>query len=95
MMLKIDRARTLLYDAACAVDHEPATAEIHARMVKSAASDAASFCSGRSVQLHGGIGFTWECAVHLWFKRQKHNEALFGDAAHQRRKLAELLIGPL
>ena len=95
MMLKIDRARTLLYDAACAVDHEPATAEINARMAKSAASDAASFCSGRSVQLHGGIGFTWECAVHLWFKRQKHNEALFGDAAHQRRKLAELLIGPL
>jgi alkylation response protein AidB-like acyl-CoA dehydrogenase len=60
-------------------------------MAKSAASDMAAFCCGRSVQLHGGIGFTWECDVHIYFKRQKHNQMLYGDGAYQRTKLAEVL----
>ena len=55
------------------------------------ASDAAAFCSDRSIQLHGGIGFTWECDVHLYVKRQKHNQFLYGDAAYQRARLAELI----
>lgn len=93
MMIAVDEARSLVYDAACAVDHEPADAETAARMAKSAASDAAALCSGRSVQLHGGIGFTWECFVQLYFKRQKHSEALLGDGAWQRARLAERLFG--
>src|SRR5262245_30163787 len=91
MMIAIDRARSLTYAAACAVDHEPHDAVRLARMAKAAASDAAAFCSDRSVQLHGGIGFTWECDVHLYFKRQKHTEQLFGSGAFQRAKLADLL----
>jgi alkylation response protein AidB-like acyl-CoA dehydrogenase len=87
MMLDVDRARSLVYAAACAIDTEPQRAEYYARMAKSAASDMAAFCSGRSVQLHGGIGFTWECDVHLYFKRQKHNQMLFGDGIYQRTKL--------
>ena len=90
MMLAIDQARSLVYTAACAIDSEPAQAERFARMAKSSAADMAAFCSGRSVQLHGGIGFTWECDVHLYFKRQLHNQLLFGDAGHQRTKLAAL-----
>ncbi|MCA9716305.1 MAG: acyl-CoA dehydrogenase family protein [Myxococcales bacterium] len=95
MMMKIDEARSLVYDAACSFEHEPAHAELRARMAKSSASDAAAYCSSRSVQLHGGIGFTWECFVHLYFKRQKHNEVLLGDGAYQRAKLADALIGPI
>lgn len=95
MMIMIDEARSLVYNAACAIDHEPELAETYARMAKSSASDAASYCSSRSVQLHGGIGFTWECFVHLYFKRQKHNQVLFGDGAYQRAKLAETLMGPV
>ena len=91
MMIAVDRARSLTYAAACAVDTEPAEALRLARMAKAAASDAAAFCSDRSVQLHGGIGFTWECDVHLYFKRQQHNEALYGDAAYQRGRIAEML----
>jgi alkylation response protein AidB-like acyl-CoA dehydrogenase len=91
MMIAVDRARSLTYAAACAVDHEPDDALRLARMAKAAASDAAAFCSDRSVQLHGGIGFTWECDVHLYFKRQKHTEQLFGSGAFQRAKLAGLL----
>ena len=90
-MLAIDQARSLVYTAACAIDTEPEHAERYARMAKSSAADMAAFCSGRSVQLHGGIGFTWECDVHLYFKRQLHNQLLFGDAAYQRAKLAPLL----
>ena len=91
MMLSVDRARSLVYAAACAVDHEPADAPRLARMAKAAASDAAAFCSDRSIQLHGGIGFTWECDVHLYFKRQKHNQLLYGDGAYHRARLADLM----
>ena len=94
-MIAIDRARSLLYHAACCIDQEREDAPTAARMAKSAASDAGAFISDRSVQLHGGIGFTWECDVHLFFKRSMHNQALYGDAAHQRHKLADLLIGPV
>lgn len=95
MMVMIDEARSLVYDAAWAVEHAPSEAEVCARMAKASASDMAAYCSGRSVQLHGGIGFTWECSVHLYFKRQKHNEVLFGDGGYQRAKLADTLIGPI
>ncbi|HSP99803.1 MAG TPA: acyl-CoA dehydrogenase family protein [Candidatus Dormibacteraeota bacterium] len=91
MMLAIDQARSLVYNAACAIDSEPAHAERFTRMAKASAGDMAALCSGRSVQLHGGIGFTWECDVHLWFKRQQHNQLLLGDAAYQRARLAELV----
>jgi alkylation response protein AidB-like acyl-CoA dehydrogenase len=94
-MMEIDRARSHLYNAACAVDSQEANAIVAARMAKSQASDAAAFLSSRSVQLHGGIGFTWECDVHLFFKRNKHNQALYGDGVHQRKKLADILIGPI
>jgi alkylation response protein AidB-like acyl-CoA dehydrogenase len=94
-MMAIDRARSLLYHAACCVDLGGADAETAARMAKSAASDAGAYTSGRSVQLHGGIGFTWECDVHLYFKRSMHNQALYGDGVHQRRKLADALIGSI
>jgi alkylation response protein AidB-like acyl-CoA dehydrogenase len=91
MMIDIDRARSLTYAAACAIDTDPANALRLARMAKAAASDAGAFCAGRSVQLHGGIGFTWECDVHIYFKRQMHNQFLYGDAPYQRAKLAALV----
>ena len=91
-MVAIDLARSLLYNAACALDHEPDNAEVYARMAKAAASDAAAFGSRKSVQLHGGIGFTWECFVHLYLKRQMHSQVLLGDATYQRAKLAELVL---
>jgi alkylation response protein AidB-like acyl-CoA dehydrogenase len=94
-MIEIDRARSLLYHAACCIDSDDPGAEAAARMAKSAASDAGAFISDRSVQLHGGIGFTWECDVHLFFKRSLHNQTLYGDGAYQRVKLADQLIGPI
>ena len=93
MMIMIDSARSHMYNAACAIDHEPEQAAMYAHMAKASASDMAAFCSGRSVQYHGGMGFTWECSAHLYFKRQKHSQMLWGDAAWHRRRLADILIG--
>ncbi len=93
-MVKIDCARSLLYNAAAEIDAGSANAELAARMAKSAASDAAAYISDRAIQLHGGIGFTWEYGLHIYFKRNLHNQALFGDGVHHRKKLADLLIGP-
>lgn len=94
-MVKIDSARSLLYNAAAEIDAGSASAELAARMAKSAASDAAAYISDRAIQLHGGIGFTWEYGLHIYFKRNLHNQALFGDGVHHRKKLADLLIGPV
>ena len=92
VMVMIDQAKSLVYNAACAVDCEPEKAARYAHMAQASASDMAAFASSRSVQLHGGIGFTWECYVHLFFKRQKHSEMLWGDAVWHRARLAELMI---
>jgi alkylation response protein AidB-like acyl-CoA dehydrogenase len=45
------------------------------------------------VQVHGGIGFTWEHDLHLYYRRSKASEILFGDAAHHRAQLADLVFG--
>jgi alkylation response protein AidB-like acyl-CoA dehydrogenase len=94
-MVAIDRARSLLYSAAAEIDAGAFKAEVAAHMAKSAASDAAAFISDRAIQLHGGIGFTWEYGLHIFFKRNLHNQALLGDGVHHRKILADLLIGPI
>jgi alkylation response protein AidB-like acyl-CoA dehydrogenase len=93
VMVEIDQSKSLVYNAACAIDHEPAKAARFAHMAKASASDMAVFASGRAVQFHGGIGFTWECYVHLYFKRQNHNAVLWGDGAWHRARLADILMG--
>ena len=91
MMISTDETRSLVYNAACAYDHEPQDALRCALMAKASASETASFCSNRSTQLHGGIGFTWESDVQIYHKRQMHSQFLHGDASWHRAKLAELL----
>ncbi len=93
VMLEIDKAKSLTYNAACSIDCGSDDTELNARMAKSMASDMAVFSSSRAVQFHGGIGFTWECFVHLFFKRQMHNQVMFGDGKYQRTKLANMVIG--
>jgi len=92
VMVAIDESKSLLYSAACALDCEPRRAVQLAHMAKASASETAACASSRSVQCHGGIGFTWECFVHLYFKRQKHSQLLWGDAPWHRARLAELVI---
>lgn len=95
VMIQIDQTKSLVYNAACEIDSEQEHVLTYAHMAKASASETAAFSSSRAVQYHGGIGFTWECYVHLFFKRQKHSQMLWGDAAWHRSKLADLLMGPV
>jgi len=91
MMICADETRSLVYNAACAYDTDPQDARRTAHMAKASASDTASFCSNRSTQLHGGIGFTWESDVQIYHKRQMHGQFLWGDGSWHRQRLAELM----
>jgi alkylation response protein AidB-like acyl-CoA dehydrogenase len=60
-----------------------------AALAKAYCSDAYFHAAADNIQIHGGMGFTWEAAPHLYFKRAKASELLFGDAAHHREELAK------
>ena len=92
VMVDIEMTRSLLYLAAATLDNEPESAERVARMAKAQASDTYATAVARAVQLHGGIGFTWECDVHLFFKRAQWSKFAFGDAAWHRRCIADMVI---
>ncbi len=93
VMTDVEMTRSLVYRAAAAIDHEPESAERLSRMAKALASDAYANAVAHAVQLHGGIGFTWECDVHLFFKRAQWSKFALGDSAHHRRRIAEIVIG--
>jgi alkylation response protein AidB-like acyl-CoA dehydrogenase len=90
MLLEIEGARSLSYWAAWALDHEPATAPRAASMAKAYASDAGWRVTASAVQVHGGIGFTWEHDLHFLLKRAKANAHAFGDARWHRDRVAAL-----
>ena len=60
-------------------------------MAKAYASDAGRRVPAAALQVHGGIGFTWEHDLHLWLKRGRANAAVFGDARWHRARVADLL----
>ncbi|HTP84289.1 MAG TPA: acyl-CoA dehydrogenase family protein [Alphaproteobacteria bacterium] len=90
MVSEIEPARSLLWYAAYACDSVPRDAARAASMAKACLSDVYSHTTNRAVQIHGGIGFTWEHDLHFWFKRAKWNEFAFGDATYHRERLAQL-----
>lgn len=93
VMIGVELARTHALAAAAALDHEPGSAEIPARMAKAIASEVYPVAVRRAVQLHGGYGFTWDCDAHFYFKRALWSRAMLGDGAHHRRHLAAELLG--
>ena len=90
-LVMIDRARSLVYHAACCFDHEAEETEQAARMAKSAASDAGRFMSDRSVQLHGGIGVDREYPLHRYYVYQRHLELTLGSGTPTLLALGRLL----
>ncbi|MBI3247722.1 MAG: acyl-CoA/acyl-ACP dehydrogenase [Deltaproteobacteria bacterium] len=87
---EIEPARALVWYAAHAFDRQPRDAERAAALVKARLSDVYARATNRAVQMHGGIGFTWEHDIHFWFKRAKWNEFAFGDAVYHRERLARI-----
>jgi alkylation response protein AidB-like acyl-CoA dehydrogenase len=92
MLLWTESTRSAVYYAAWALDADPADAARSVAIAKAYASDAAREVANRGVQVHGGIGFTWEHDLQLYYKRAKASEILFGDAACHRTRLAEMVL---
>ena len=91
MLVEIENAKSLTYFAAWAVDEGDPEAEMAVSMAKAAASDAGRKVCAAGIQLHGGIGMTWEHDLHLYLKRAKADEVAFGDATWHRERVARLM----
>jgi alkylation response protein AidB-like acyl-CoA dehydrogenase len=91
MLVEIENAKSLTYYAAWAVDEGEADAPLAVSMAKAAASDAGRKVCAAGIQLHGGIGMTWEHDLQLYLKRAKADEVMFGDATWHRERIARLM----
>ena len=89
MLLEVELAKSAAYQAAAAVADGAEDAPALASLAKAAASDTYLQAAADCIQLHGGIGFTWDNDTHLWFKRAKSSEVLFGDATYHRERMLE------
>jgi alkylation response protein AidB-like acyl-CoA dehydrogenase len=89
MMIDVESAKSACYYASWAVSNEVNEAPLAAALAKTAASDAFRRVSAEGIQLHGGIGFTWDHDMHLYFKRAKSSEFTFGDANWNRELVAQ------
>jgi len=92
MLVQVESSKSATYYAAWAVANDVAEAHLAACMAKAYASDAYRFVSGEGIQIHGGIGFTWEHDMHLFFKRAKGSEVTFGDATWNRELVAQIVL---
>jgi alkylation response protein AidB-like acyl-CoA dehydrogenase len=87
MLLEVELAKSAAYFAAGALDEGDADVAATASIAKAAASDTYLQTAIHAIQIHGGIGFTWDNDTHLWFKRAKASEVLFGDAHFHREQM--------
>ncbi len=92
MLLETENSRSAVYYAAWAADAEPETLPRAASIAKAYASDAGWRVAAASLQVHGGIGFTWEHDLHFWLKRARADASMFGDAKWHRERVAEAVL---
>ena len=91
MLVDVENSKSITYYAAWALDEGAPEAALAVSMAKAYVSDAYRRVAAAGIQLHGGIGFTWEHDLHLYFKRAKGSEFTFGDATHHRERVAQLV----
>ena len=89
MLVDVELAKSAAYYAAAALDDGDEDVEAVASLAKAAASEACVQTAVHAIQVHGGIGFTWDNDTHLWFKRAKSSEVLLGDAHHHRELMMQ------
>jgi alkylation response protein AidB-like acyl-CoA dehydrogenase len=92
MMVGVETARSLAYYAAWAVSENAADAEAAVAMAKAYAGDVAKAVTSEAIQVHGGIGFTWEHDIHLYHRRALAIAAAFGSAVEHRETVARTMI---
>jgi alkylation response protein AidB-like acyl-CoA dehydrogenase len=91
MAVAIEQARSAVYWAAGEIDADGAETRFAAHAAKSFACDTYTQCAGGAIQLHGGIGFTWEHDAHLYFKRARADASLLGLPTWHREQIAQLM----
>jgi alkylation response protein AidB-like acyl-CoA dehydrogenase len=92
MYLETESARSAAYYAAWALEENAPEAATSVSVAKMYASDAARTVGNRGIQVHGGMGFTWENDVHLYYRRAKASETMLGDATFHRERIARFVI---
>ena len=95
MLLLTESSRSAAYYAAWALQERVPEADAAVSIAKAYASDAYREVGNRGIQVQGGMGFTWENNVHLYYKRAKASELMFGDATYHRERIARLAIDKL
>ena len=90
MLVQTESSSSATYYAAYAIANELPDAAFATSVAKAYRSDAVHFVTGQCIQLHGGIGYTWEHDAHLYFKRATTNRVLLGDAAFHRERVLRL-----
>ncbi|HJQ69091.1 MAG TPA: acyl-CoA dehydrogenase family protein [Blastocatellia bacterium] len=92
MLLMTESARSAVYYAAWVMGNAPEQAPLAVSMAKAYASDAYREVGNLGIQVHGGIGFTWDENIHFYYKRAKASELMFGDASYHRERIARLVV---
>jgi alkylation response protein AidB-like acyl-CoA dehydrogenase len=94
MLHRLELARAGTHYAAWASDaDDPVRAEA-AAMAKAYVAEAANFVAAESIQIHGGVGFTWDCDAHLHYRKAKQADLLLGYQGWQRQRLADMVLDP-
>jgi alkylation response protein AidB-like acyl-CoA dehydrogenase len=91
MMVRVETARSAVYYAACVAAEERSELGVAASLAKAYCSEAYYFCAAESIQIFGGVGFTWEYDPHLYFKRARASESLLGTPAWHRERVAKAI----
>jgi alkylation response protein AidB-like acyl-CoA dehydrogenase len=91
MFLAVEGARAAAQHAAWVATDDPAALPVAAGLAQAVCSEVYSTAAAENIQIHGGIGFTWEHPAHLYFRRAKSSEILFGDSVYHRGLLARRL----
>ncbi|HEX8000551.1 MAG TPA: acyl-CoA dehydrogenase family protein [Pyrinomonadaceae bacterium] len=92
MLLMTESARSAAYYAAWTLTENDPAASVAVSIAKAYCSDAYREVCNRGIQVHGGIGFTWEHNLQLYYRRSKSSETLYGDATFHRERIAELVV---
>ena len=91
MMIAVESARSAVYYAACIADDRSDDLSSNASLAKAWCSEAYFKCAADSIQIHGGVGFTWEYEPHLHFKRARASENWLGNPSFHRERIAQHL----
>jgi alkylation response protein AidB-like acyl-CoA dehydrogenase len=94
MLHRLELSRVGTHYAAWTSDIDDPARERAAAMAKGFVGEAAVFISSEDIQIHGGVGFTWDCDAHFYYKRAKQNDAMLGYQGFQRQRLADLVLDP-